>query len=60
MLVTKDEDFPDLITLGQAAPVVVWIRIGNTTRRGLLEWFEPMVDQVIERIDAGERLLEVR
>lgn len=60
VLITKDEDFPDLIVLGQAAPVVVWVRIGNTTRRGLLERFEPMIDQLVEKVEAGERLIEVR
>ena len=60
MLITKDEDFPALIVLGQAAPVIIWVRIGNTTRRGLLAWFEPMIDQVVEKVEAGERLIEVR
>lgn len=34
--------------------------VGNTTRRGLLEWFEPLLDQVTTMVEAGERLIELR
>ena len=33
ILVTKDEDFPHRLRQGGAAPVVLWLRIGNTNRR---------------------------
>jgi predicted nuclease of predicted toxin-antitoxin system len=59
-LITKDEDFPDRVVLGGRAPVVVWVRVGNTTSRALLGWFGPLLDQVIAMIDSGERLIELR
>ena len=59
-LITKDEDFADLVALGGPAPVIVWVRVGNTTRRALLDWFGPLVDQVIAMIDNGDRLVELR
>ena len=59
-LIIKDEDFADRVVLGGWAPVVVWVRIGNTTRRALLDWFGPLIDQVIAMIDSGERLIEMR
>lgn len=40
-ILTKDEDFPHRLRQSVTAPVIVWLRIGNTSRRGLLEWFEP-------------------
>jgi hypothetical protein len=43
-----------------AFPVVVWLRIGNASRRALLEWFEPLIPQIIEFIRQGDRLIEVR
>jgi hypothetical protein len=46
--------------LGRSAPIVVWVRVGNTTRRALLEWFAPVVDGVVEMAEAGERLIELR
>lgn len=60
VLITKDEDFADQVVLGRSAPIVVWVRVGNTTRRSLLEWFVPVVDRVVEMADAGERLIELR
>lgn len=59
-LITKDEDFPDRVVLGGRAPVVVWVRVGNTTRRALLGLFDPLIDEVIRMIDGGERLIELR
>jgi predicted nuclease of predicted toxin-antitoxin system len=60
VIITKDEDFADLVTRGLEAPVVVWIRIGNTSRRALLSWFEPHLDSVADLVSAGNRLLELR
>ena len=60
VLITKDEDFADLVVLGGVEVAVVWVRTGNTTRRALLEWFEPLVNQIVATIDAGEQLIELR
>jgi predicted nuclease of predicted toxin-antitoxin system len=60
VLITKDEDFSDQVLLGGSAPVVVWVRVGNATRRALLDWFTPSLDRVIAMIDSGERLIELR
>ncbi len=59
-LVTKDEDFPHRFRQGVTAPVIVWLRIGNTSRRALLEWFEPLLPQIEGMIRQGECLIEVR
>lgn len=58
VLVTKDEDFPSMMPLGGSSPVVVWIRVGNTRRRALIEWFEPLIDIIIDLVSAGNRLIE--
>jgi predicted nuclease of predicted toxin-antitoxin system len=60
ILVTKDEDFPHRCRQGGTSPIVVWLRIGNTSRRALLQWFEPLLPQIEELIRQGERLVEVR
>ena len=60
ILVTKDEDFPHRLQRGGSAPVVLWLRIGNTSRRALLQWFEPLLPQVEKMIRQGELLIEVR
>jgi hypothetical protein len=38
---------------------VVWIRKGNTTRRDLLRWFEPLVPTLVEGLERGERIIEL-
>ncbi len=32
VIIRKDEDFSDMTTVRSPAPVIVWVRIGNTTR----------------------------
>ena len=60
VIVTKDEDFANMAALGGDAPTVVWIRVGNTRRAVLLAWFEPLIEQVISLVEAGDRLIELR
>ncbi len=60
ILITKDEDFPHRVLQGGTAPVILWLRIGNTTRRDLLRWFEPLLPQIEAMIRQGEVLIEVR
>lgn len=60
VIITKDEDFPTMQALSRESPVVVWIRVGNTRRRALLAWFEPLIGRIVEMVDAGNRLIELR
>ena len=59
-IVTKDEDFAEWARRGRAGPPVVWLRVGNTSRRALLAWFTPLLPTIIRDLEAGERLIEVR
>ncbi len=59
-VITKDEDFIGRC-LGRAdAPAVVWLRIRNCTNRVLFVWLEPLLPEIVRRLEAGERLLEVQ
>lgn len=60
VIVTKDEDFPHRLSQSQVTPIIVWLRIGNTSRLALLQWFEPLIPQVVELIERGDKLIEVR
>ncbi len=60
VLITKDEDFSTMSLLEPDAPVVVWVRVGNTRRQALLGWFEPLIDQIVSLIESGERFIELR
>lgn len=60
VIVTKDEDFSNMVARGGETPVVVWVRSGNTRRAVLLAWFEPLIDEIAALIDDGQRLIELR
>ena len=60
-IVTKDEDFAHRFSQGgKPAPVVVWLRIGNTSRNALLEWIGSLLPQIETCIERGDRLIEIR
>lgn len=60
IVVTKDEDFANRASFAKSAPVIVWLRVGNCSRRALLNWFAPLLPDLIKRIESGEGLIEVR
>jgi len=60
IVVTKDEDFPKRAFNTPKAPQIVWLRIGNSTKRVLLAWFAPLLPEVLRELAAGHRVVEVR
>ena len=60
IVVTKDEDFPHRLSQSLEAPCIVWLRLGNTSRKALIRWFEPLLPQIVQHIQQGDRLIEVR
>lgn len=61
VIITKDEDFAIWRAHRTAThPAVVWIRVGNTRRGELLRWFEPMLPLIVQRLEGGETLVELR
>lgn len=56
---SKDEDFASLRTLRPEGPQVVWVRLGNTTRRTLLGWFETLLPEIERQLRTGEMLIEI-
>ncbi len=60
IIITKDEDFPRHALTAKIAPVVVWLRVGNTSRRALLVWLARLLPKIEAEIDNGERIIEVR
>lgn len=60
VIVTKDEDFAEWVRRGRPGPSVVWLRIGNSSKRVLLTWFGPLVPVIVQKLEQGDRLIEVR
>jgi predicted nuclease of predicted toxin-antitoxin system len=58
-LMTKDEDFAALARSRRSGPQVVWIRIGNIANAALWQAIEPALEEIIESLQAGERVVEV-
>ena len=58
-LITKDEDFVALARREPMGPQVVWIRIGNISNRALWRALDPRLDEIIQSLEAGERIVEV-
>lgn len=59
-VVTKDDGFVIRSVGLPDAPPVVWLRIGNCTTRHLHSWLAPRWADVLARLEAGERIVEVR
>jgi predicted nuclease of predicted toxin-antitoxin system len=60
VIVSKDEDFAEWVRRGRPGPAVVWLRLGNSTRRELITWISPRWPAVTTRLQEGARLVEVR
>ncbi len=60
VIVTKDEDFIDRYRRRGSGPVIVWLRIGNCSNRLLTAWCLPLMPTIVRRIEAGDKLVEVR
>ena len=60
IILTKDEDFPIRASASRSAPAIVWLRIGNASRRALLAWLEPRLPAIEARLNQGDKLIEVR
>lgn len=59
IIMTKDEDFAARSVQAATAPVIVWLRIGNTTNRALRASIEPRLPGITQLLARGSRLVEV-
>lgn len=59
IILTKDEDFAALAVLSADPAPVVWLRLGNATNAALRAWLAPLLPEILERLAAGETLVEI-
>lgn len=59
IIITKDRDFAIWATDRRSGPQVVWVRLGNATRRALLDWLEPKWPAIEQRLSEDVHLVEV-
>ena len=60
VIITKDEDFMERLRRRQDGPAIVWLRIGNAANAVLLTSFMPLLNIVVDRLESGEKLIEIR
>jgi len=58
-ILSKDEDFAIRVSIAGDGPPVVWLRVGNTGKRALLDWLTPLLPSIEAALAAGEKLVEV-
>ena len=59
VVVSKDEDFRSRRALHTQGPAIVWIRIGNASRRDTLRWFAAVFPDVLVALERGDTLVEI-
>lgn len=59
IVITKDEDFALRRSFAKRGPVIVWVRLGNSGTKALLEWFEQGLPGVGIAVQRGETLIEL-
>ena len=59
IIISKDEDFVTLHNADEQPVPLIWIRVGNTRRKELLEWFNRLLPIIVEKIASGELLVEL-
>ena len=60
VVLTRDEDFARRAALSNEGPGVVWVRVGNRSNDSLLSWFAGLLPEILIRLEAGDRLVEIR
>jgi len=59
VLVTKDEDFVTMRALRSRGPAVVWVRVGNATRRVLINRFGAVFPALLAALERGETIIQI-
>ena len=59
VIVSKDEDFVDLVTRLDPPPQLLWVRLGNVTNRALRLAMSQSLERAIELLRAGVAVVEI-
>ena len=59
VLVTKDRDFPLRRAARNDGPAILWVRVGNTSNRILIELVLRALPAIIDAIERDEAVIEV-
>jgi predicted nuclease of predicted toxin-antitoxin system len=59
VIITKDEDFQVRASVTQHHPIIIWVRIGNCSKKTLLDFFEKRWREMNAELDNGATLIEL-
>jgi predicted nuclease of predicted toxin-antitoxin system len=59
IIMTKDDDFLQLLEIHQAPPQVIWISCGNTSNRRMRDLLEKHLHTALNLLQAGNSLVEI-
>lgn len=59
ILITKDEDFANMV-LQLPTAKLIWVRVGNCRKTFLLDLFRRMWPRILQRLESGDRVIELR
>ncbi len=59
VVITKDRDFPDLLTRLGPPPHVIWVTCGNTSNARMRQIFEALFPQALLLLQGGDPLVEI-
>lgn len=59
-IITKDADFAIRRSAAAHGPIIIWLRIGNSTTPSLLKWLEKSWSGVESAMKNGRTVIEVR
>ena len=60
VVMSKDADFAMLALANTNSQALVWLRMGNTRKRPLIERVLHVLPDIIDALEHGERIVEVR
>ncbi|MBX3410075.1 MAG: DUF5615 family PIN-like protein [Phycisphaeraceae bacterium] len=59
VILSKDDDFADLVTRLDAPPQILWLRVGNVTNRALRDYLSTTLPKALDLMKSGVALVEM-
>lgn len=60
VIVSKDADFLHLSVADPNGPAFVWVRLGNCRKAALLAAFDRVLSSLMQALNQGDKVIEVR
>ena len=60
VIISKDEDFLHLVSVGATSARLIWVRLGNSRTTALVAAFRALWPSIKAALDEGEQVVEIR